>query len=125
MKHPIHQITHLALALALGAGLGANRVKAQALPVTSGLQVWLSADGVDPADPTQVDGSGNVQQWNDLSGNNNHASNTTETQRPAYIANAMNGKPVLRFTESNSSKLFLGDLSASFWPSGLPTRVDT
>jgi hypothetical protein len=83
--------------------------------VTNGLKVWLSADGVNPADPTQVDGSGNVQQWNDLSGNNNHASNATASERPAYISSAMNGKPVLRFTEASSSKLLLGDLSGSFW----------
>lgn len=115
MKHRIHKITHLALALALGAGLGASRANAQALPVTDGLQVWLSADGVDPADPTQVDGSGNVQQWNDLSGNSNHATNPTASERPTFVTNAMNGKPVLRFTEATSSKLFLGDLSSSFW----------
>lgn len=125
MKHRIHKITHLALALALGAGLGASRANAQALPVTDGLQVWLSADGVDPADPTQVDGSGNVQQWNDLSGNSNHATNPTASERPTFVTNAMNGKPVLRFTEATSSKLFLGDLSASFWASGLPTVVDS
>jgi hypothetical protein len=95
------------------------------IPVTSGMKVWLAADAVNPADPTQVDGTGKVQQWNDLSGNNFHATNTTATQRPAYIANGMNGKPVLRFTEANTSKLFLGDLSDSFWASGLPTPVDT
>ncbi len=115
MKYRTEKITRLALALALGAGLGASHAKAQTLPVTNGLKVWLSADGVNPADPTQVDGSGNVQQWNDLSGNNHHASNATASERPAYISSAMNGKPVLRFIEANSSKLLLGDLSASFW----------
>ena len=84
-------------------------------PVTSGMMVWLTADGVDPTDPTQVDSTGKVQQWNDLSGNNRHATNTTATQRPAFIADAMNGKPVLRFTEAATSKLLLGDLSAAFW----------
>ena len=84
-------------------------------PVTAGMMVWLTADGVDPTDLTQVDGAGKVQQWNDLSGNSRNATNATASQRPAYIASAMNGKPALRFTEANSSKLLLGDLSASFW----------
>ena len=112
-------IKNPALALVLGAGLGAGSAQAQTPPppppVTAGMMVWLAADAVDPNDPTQVDGSGRVQQWNDLSGNNHHASNATESQRPAYITSAMNGKPVLRFTEASSSKLLLGDLSASFW----------
>ena len=89
--------------------------------VGSGMMVWLAADGVNPADPAQVDGSGNVQQWNDLSGHNANASNATASQRPAYITDAMNGQPALRFIQANSSKLFLGDLSASFWA----TLVDT
>ena len=80
--------------------------------VGSGMMVWLAADGVNPADLTQVDGSGNVQQWNDLSGHNYNASNATASQRPAYITDAMNGQPALRF--NNGSSLFLGDLSASF-----------
>jgi hypothetical protein len=83
-------------------------------PVTAGMMVWLTADGVDPADVNQLDGTGRVQLWNDLSGNNFHASNDTESQRPSYIPSGMNGKPALRFTEASSSKLFLGDLSASF-----------
>jgi hypothetical protein len=44
--------------LVFGAGLGASRAEAQAIPVTDGLKVWLSADAVNPADPTNVDGSG-------------------------------------------------------------------
>ena len=101
-------------------------VTVQVLPVPpggvgSGMMVWLAADGVNPADPAQVDGSGNVQQWNDLSGHNYNASNATASQRPAYITEAMNGQPALRFTQANSSKLLLGDLSASFWA----TMVDT
>lgn len=101
-------------------------VKLKILPVhpggiANGMMLWLAADDIDPADTSQVDNSGNVQQWNDLSGNNLNASNAAASQRPAYITNALNGKPALRFEENASSKLFLGDLSASFWA----TIVDT
>lgn len=94
----------------------------------NGMMLWLAADDIDPADTSQVDNSGNVQQWNDLSGNSFNASNATASQRPAYITNALNGKPALRFNQDASSKLFLGDLSASFWATiadTYPTAVNS
>lgn len=94
------------------------------VPVTNGLQVWLAADKVNPSDPAQVDASGKVELWQDATANGYNASNPTATQRPTYIANGLNGKPVLRFTQANSSKLLLGDLSASFG-ANLPPPVDT
>ena len=83
-----------------------------------GMVVWLDAGAVNPADPTQVRVSGSdnyVTQWNDSSSYNHFAANTTTSQQPLYITSALNGKPVLRFTEANSSKLYLGDLSTYFW----------
>jgi autotransporter-associated beta strand protein len=45
--------------------------------ILDGLVVWLKADAVNPADTTQVDSSGKVIQWNDSSGTNHNAINTT------------------------------------------------
>ena len=93
--------------------------------VGSGLQVWLDAGAVNSADPAQVDGSGNVQQWNDLSSNKKHASNATVADRPRYVASGLNGKPVLRFgqdNDDNGDRLYLGDLGASF-PTGASVFV--
>jgi autotransporter-associated beta strand protein len=87
-------------------------------PVTSGMAVWLAGDSVNIEDFAQIRLAGSdtfVKQWNDLSGNGNNAANATESQQPKYIAGALNGKPVLRFAEANSSQLLLGDLSAQFW----------
>jgi len=78
----------------------------------SGLQVWLKADS-----GTQVDGSGNVSQWDDSSGSSNNASNGNAGDRPQYVAGALNGQPVLRFTQDdddNGDRLYLGDLSSQF-----------
>jgi len=86
--------------------------------VGTGLKVWLAGDAVNPADPAQVRVSGSdkyVTEWYDWSGYNHFGTNTTASQQPLYITNALNGKPVLRFTDANSTKLYLGDLSASFW----------
>lgn len=53
------------------------------------LLVWYEGDGI-----TQADGSA-VTSWTDLSGNNRHATEATNT--PTYETNELNGKPVLRF----------------------------
>ena len=113
-----------------GATVHDYTVTVQILPpppagVGSGLQVWLDAGAVNSADPAQVDGSGNVQQWNDLSSNNKHASNATVADRPRYVASGLNGKPVLRFgqdNDDNGDRLYLGDLGASF-PTGASVFV--
>ena len=88
--------------------------------VGSGLMVWLEGNGVNPADPGEVRTSGAnnyVKSWFDSSGHGHNASNSTEGDQPELIAGALNGKPVLRFTQrddNNGSKLYLGDLSAQF-----------
>ncbi|HEX7862192.1 MAG TPA: Ig-like domain-containing protein [Verrucomicrobiae bacterium] len=65
---------------------------AQTAPPTTGLQLWLRADtGV------TTNATGAVSQWQDQSGNNNHALQTDDTRQPRVIANALNAKPVLRF----------------------------
>jgi hypothetical protein len=53
-------------------------------PPTSGLQAWYKADtGV------TTDGSGNVSQWNDQSGNNKHATQSTAGNQPLLSSTLM------------------------------------
>ena len=123
-------LKHLTLAAPLGAALwlGAGPTAQAIPPVTNGLVVWLAADSVNPADPNQVRTSGAdnfVKQWNDGSGNAHHATQTTDANQPKYIASGVGGKPVLRFTEASSSKMVLGDLSASFPTAGSIFAVST
>jgi hypothetical protein len=68
------------------------------------LRLWLAADKVHTTDATQVRVSGAnifVRRWNDQSGNNNSATQTSDTLQPLFIANAINGKPALRFDGAN------------------------
>ena len=101
------------------------------VPVTDGLIVWLKAGAVNTSDTNQVRISGAdtfVKQWNDQSGGSHNASNTTDATQPKYIANALNGKPVLRFAKSDDttgSEMTLGDLSASFPSAGTIFAVAT
>ena len=89
-------------------------------PVTSGLIVWLAADRVNLTDTNQVRVSGAntfIKQWNDGSGNARNATQSVAGDQPAYIDSALNGQPVLRFTQVNDdagSQMELGDISASF-----------
>ncbi|MBI4945031.1 MAG: hypothetical protein HY840_01365, partial [Bacteroidetes bacterium] len=46
------------------------------------LRLWLSSDS-----GITVDGSNNVMQWNDISGNNNNFIQATPANRPAYVSN--------------------------------------
>ncbi len=78
-------------------GVAAFSVFAQSatLPaVSSGaLQLWLKADA-----GVVTNGSGKVSQWQDQSGNSNHASQATATMQPALVAAAgLNGAAAIRF----------------------------
>ncbi len=83
--------------------------------------LWLDANfsvfsdgGVTPATNTN-----NVQQWNDRSGNGDHASQPTVGNRPNYLTGILNGNPVLRYTSANSDRLASTNVStgnsASVW----------
>ena len=54
----------------------------------SGLAMWL--DGADAAS-IALDGSNNVSQWNDKSGNGRHVTQATSGSRPAYITAGIKG----------------------------------
>jgi PKD repeat protein len=67
-----------------------------------GLTIWLSADsGI-----TNI--SGNVNKWEDLSGNHNHATQFNSVNQPLFIESieALNSLPVLRFDGINDFMAF-------------------
>ncbi|MBI1325980.1 hypothetical protein GC170_22700, partial [bacterium] len=76
----------------------------------SGLALWL--DAADDASIT-LDGSNNISQWNDKSGNARHVTQATATERPAYLAgtdpNAINGKAVLSSDSATKKWLSLAN----------------
>jgi hypothetical protein len=63
----------------------------------SGLGVWYDAS---VASSITLNGS-TVSQWNDLSGNNRHLTQSTALQQPGYNATGQNGKGVLTFDGTN------------------------
>ena len=65
---------------------------AQTAPPTNSLQLWLKADS-----GLTTNATGAVAEWQDQSGNNNHALQGDEALQPKVVANALNSKPVLRF----------------------------
>jgi hypothetical protein len=75
------------------------------------LTVWYDASV-----STSVTIETGVSQWNDLSGNGRHLTQAVTNNQPAYVTNALNGRPAIDFDGSNDS------LSASFTLSQ-PTRV--
>jgi hypothetical protein len=68
------------------------RIRINYQPVDTGLVLWLDAG----ADVTK-DGSDKVTAWGDRSGALNHASAPGTTTAPTWIADVINGRPVLRF----------------------------
>lgn len=66
-----------------------------------GLVVWLRADTAPFANGQAV------TTWQDASGRGNHASQATASQRPTFVANAINGQPALSFNRGAAQQLFL------------------
>lgn len=62
----------------------------------AGLQIWLAADS------GTVPSGGNIQQWQDLSGNNVSVTQNTTVNQPQLISNALNNKPALHFGKNGS-----------------------
>ncbi|HXH18851.1 MAG TPA: PKD domain-containing protein [Chitinophagales bacterium] len=84
-------------------------------PANINVSTWYKADyGI------QLDGSGKVLQWDDASGNANHAVQSNPTMRPLYVASApeINNKPLIRFDGANDFFYFstiLTSLETVFW----------
>ena len=58
--------------------------------------LWLRADA-----GIVKDGDDKVSQWQDQSGNNYHAEQETQANKPLLVSDDLNGKPVLRFDGAN------------------------
>lgn len=79
-------------------GVGPAAAAAAFVPTDiAGLELWLKADA---GTSTTVDGAA-ISQWNDQSGNANHATQGGGTAQPIYKAAIVNGLPVVRFDRSN------------------------
>ena len=94
----------LASLLVIGLLNGVPRASAATVPVTANLVMNLSADTVNPSDSSQVRLSAGdiyLTNWRDQSGLGNNAVQAGTTAQPLYVANAMNGKPAIRFDGSS------------------------
>ena len=66
------------------------------IPVSDGLQLWLTADS-----GFTTNANGVVTGWADQTTNLNHAAQATSTNAPLFVATAVNGRPALRFDGTN------------------------
>lgn len=64
----------------------------------AGLVLWLDASD---ASSVTLDGSNNVSQWNDKSGNGRHAAQATALNRPSWLTNQLNGFGAVKPNGSN------------------------
>jgi hypothetical protein len=85
-------------------------------PVTSGLKVWLAADS-----GVTTNLSGAITNWTDQSGSGNDAVQTDETVAPLVVADAVNGKPVLRFSSATPHFLEVSEPGTAFTTSNFTT----
>lgn len=83
--------------------------------------LWLDANYLLFTDTgkTKALNSNNIQQWNDRSGNNKHAIQTTTANKPNFVTNSLNGMPTVRFIATNADRLTSTNVStgnqASVW----------
>lgn len=66
-----------------------------------GLVLHLQADALD------LNEGASVPTWTDLSGLGNHATQPNASQRPVFVAEGLNGRPVLRFNRAARQQFFL------------------
>jgi hypothetical protein len=84
----------------------------------SGLQLWLDASDASTLYDATTGGSlvaadGAVKRWEDKSGNNRHATQSTDANRPVRKTAVQNGLDVLRFDGSNDF-LSIGSSTSAF-----------
>ncbi|MDA9563313.1 hypothetical protein N9R81_01400, partial [Flavobacteriales bacterium] len=66
---------------------------------SSELVLWLKANSsvYNDAGTTPATNGQSIQQWNDLSGNANHVTQTVAGDKPTYVTGEINSQPVVRF----------------------------
>lgn len=79
-------------------GEGANSAEAAVTPV--GLAAWFKADAL-----TDLADGAAVALWPDSSGNGNNAFQPVAPNQPTFVANAINGRPAVRFNSASSTHL--------------------
>ena len=78
------------------AGVTTTSDVAVSMP-TTGLKLWLKAD--------TGAGAGNVEYWEDQSGNYSDAQQVTTSYQPTVVADVLNGRPVMRFSGNQYMQL--------------------
>jgi predicted alpha-1,6-mannanase (GH76 family) len=81
------------------AGEGPNSAETSVSPLS--LVTWFKASSL-----TNLASGSPVSVWNDSSGNGFVATQPVGTNQPFYLANAMNGMPVVRFNATNEDYLW-------------------
>jgi len=69
---------------------------------TLAMTAWFKADAL-----TGLANGARVSKWPDLTGNGFDAIQPVATNQPAFVANAINGKPALHFSSASKSYLWL------------------
>lgn len=80
-----------------------------------GLVLWLNATAIDGLVDTDP-----VVQWDDLSGQGNHATQATEANQPTYVASSINSLPCVRFVTVNAEWLAVNGVIGAFSGTGRP-----
>ena len=89
------------VAAANALGDGTNSAEVSATPsLASSLLTWFAADRL-----AGLANGAAVSNWADLSGNGFNALQVNPAQRPAYVTNALNHLPVVRFNAASSNCL--------------------
>jgi len=82
-------------------GDGTNSATVSATPsLAASLKTWFAADAI-----TGLANGAAVATWADISGNNDNATQPNASQRPTYLANALNGLPAVHFNAGGSNAL--------------------
>jgi hypothetical protein len=88
---------------------------------TTGLTAWFKADGTNNGITLGTNGS--VSGWSDLVTGKFSVSNTNVSQQPAFVTNALNGLPVVRFNAAQQQGLANGSVSPDPGLNGAMTMV--
>lgn len=103
MKRIVTVFIALALVLSFSVVSTAPVASSNGPPVDHGLVLHLDADAI-----TGLTDDDPVSQWDDLSGQNSHATQGTAANQPTYKTGVLDGRPVVRF-DGTGEHLLLPD----------------